>query len=112
MSLCGYYLGMLFIDDKRYGRRNMQQVGFAFDFLIYLFAAIVRFLPAPLVVPQLTVPLRHSSSSSCAPRARRLPPSSSCTVRHDAPLALPALFTKLSPLLPCRLLVLLEPGAL
>ncbi|TNY17701.1 major facilitator superfamily domain-containing protein [Rhodotorula diobovata] len=40
VSLCGYYLGMLFIDDKRYGRRNMQQVGFAFDFLIYLFAAI------------------------------------------------------------------------
>lgn len=42
MSLCGYYLAFLFIDDKRYGRRNMQQVGFAFDFFIYLFAAIVR----------------------------------------------------------------------
>jgi len=42
VSLCGYYLAFLFIDDKRYGRRNMQQVGFAFDFFIYLFAAIVR----------------------------------------------------------------------
>ncbi|BGP42538.1 hypothetical protein JCM10449v2_006550 [Rhodotorula kratochvilovae] len=40
VSLCGYYLAFLFIDDKRYGRRRMQQVGFFFDFFIYLFAAI------------------------------------------------------------------------
>ncbi|GAA5995758.1 uncharacterized protein JCM10292_004728 [Rhodotorula paludigena] len=40
VSLCGYYLAFLLIDNKFYGRRNMQQVGFAFDFFIYLFAAI------------------------------------------------------------------------
>lgn len=44
VSLCGYYLAFLLIDNKFYGRRNMQQVGFAFDFFIYLFAAIVRFV--------------------------------------------------------------------
>ncbi|BGP13522.1 hypothetical protein JCM10213_005364 [Rhodosporidiobolus nylandii] len=40
VSLCGYYLSFLLIDHKLYGRRNMIQIGFAFDFFIYLFAAI------------------------------------------------------------------------
>jgi hypothetical protein len=40
VSLVGYYLAFFFIDHKLYGRRRMQQVGFAFDFFIYLFAAI------------------------------------------------------------------------
>ncbi|GAA5877864.1 hypothetical protein JCM8547_002700 [Rhodosporidiobolus lusitaniae] len=40
VSLCGYYCAFLLIDHKMYGRRRMQQVGFAFDFFIYLFAAI------------------------------------------------------------------------
>ncbi|GAA5975570.1 hypothetical protein JCM11641_003537 [Rhodosporidiobolus odoratus] len=40
VSMCGYYLSFLLIDHKIYGRRKMIQVGFAFDFFIYLFAAI------------------------------------------------------------------------
>ncbi|POY76385.1 inorganic phosphate (Pi) transporter, also low-affinity manganese transporter [Rhodotorula taiwanensis] len=39
-SLVGYYMAFIFIDHKGYGRRNMQMVGFTFDFLIYLFAGI------------------------------------------------------------------------
>ncbi|BGP34388.1 hypothetical protein JCM10296v2_006208 [Rhodotorula toruloides] len=40
VSLCGYYMAFFFIDHKLYGRRRMQLVGFAFDFIIYLFGAI------------------------------------------------------------------------
>ncbi|GAA6043351.1 hypothetical protein JCM8097_008044 [Rhodosporidiobolus ruineniae] len=40
VSLCGYYCAFLLIDHKLYGRRMMQQVGFAWDFFLYLFAAI------------------------------------------------------------------------
>ncbi|GAA5859566.1 hypothetical protein JCM5353_001507 [Sporobolomyces roseus] len=40
ISLVGYYLAMFLIDHKFYGRRRMQQVGFTFAFLIFLFGAI------------------------------------------------------------------------
>ncbi|BGP02553.1 hypothetical protein NBRC10513v2_006203 [Rhodotorula toruloides] len=40
VSLTGYYMAFFFIDHKLYGRRRMQLVGFAFDFIIYLFGAI------------------------------------------------------------------------
>ncbi|BGP26739.1 hypothetical protein JCM10295v2_005699 [Rhodotorula toruloides] len=63
VSLCGYYLAFFFIDHKLYGRRKMQQVGFAFDFLIYLFAAIffhqLRVKGAPIAAFQF---MYHFSS--------------------------------------------------
>jgi len=40
VSLAGYYLAALLIDHKSYGRKTMQQVGFAVQFLLYLFGAI------------------------------------------------------------------------
>ncbi|KAM0751247.1 MFS general substrate transporter [Meredithblackwellia eburnea MCA 4105] len=40
VSLCGYYMAALLIDHKSYGRKTMQQVGFFFDFLLFLFGAI------------------------------------------------------------------------
>ena len=40
MSLVGYYLAALLIDHKSYGRVRMQQVGFAMDFILFLFGAI------------------------------------------------------------------------
>ncbi|GAA6061809.1 hypothetical protein JCM10212_004865 [Sporobolomyces blumeae] len=40
VSLAGYYLAMILIDHKFYGRRRMQQIGFGMDFLIFLFGAI------------------------------------------------------------------------
>ncbi|KAL8280948.1 hypothetical protein RQP46_006627 [Phenoliferia psychrophenolica] len=40
VSLAGYYLAALLIDHKSYGRKMMQQVGFFFDFIFFLFGAI------------------------------------------------------------------------
>lgn len=40
VSLVGYYLAAFLIDHKYYGRVRMQQVGFAMDFLLFLFGAI------------------------------------------------------------------------
>lgn len=48
MSLAGYYCAFLFIDDKRYGRRRMQFVGFSMDFILFVVAA---FAFTPLTAP-------------------------------------------------------------
>ncbi|KAI5475472.1 MFS phosphate transporter, partial [Pseudohyphozyma bogoriensis] len=40
IQLIGYYLAAFLIDQKWYGRKMMQQVGFAVEFLCYLFGAI------------------------------------------------------------------------
>ncbi|KAH6996648.1 major facilitator superfamily domain-containing protein [Ilyonectria sp. MPI-CAGE-AT-0026] len=39
VSLCGYYLASLFIDNKLYGRKMMQQVGFFMCFLMFVIPA-------------------------------------------------------------------------
>ncbi|CZS89007.1 hypothetical protein WAI453_010435 [Rhynchosporium graminicola] len=39
VSLCGYYLASFFIDNKLYGRKMMQQVGFFMDFLFFVIPA-------------------------------------------------------------------------
>ena len=36
VSLVGYYLASFLIDNKLYGRRNMQMVGFAMDFILFV----------------------------------------------------------------------------
>ncbi|KAI5475473.1 MFS phosphate transporter [Pseudohyphozyma bogoriensis] len=40
VSLVGYYMAALLIDQKWYGRKVMQQVGFFFEFIFFLFGAI------------------------------------------------------------------------
>jgi len=35
-SLCGYYLASFLIDNKLYGRKNMQIIGFLFDFILFV----------------------------------------------------------------------------
>ncbi|CAL3966331.1 hypothetical protein PZA11_003015 [Diplocarpon coronariae] len=39
VSLCGYYLATFLIDNKLYGRKNMQQVGFLMDFILFIVPA-------------------------------------------------------------------------
>ncbi|RSL57836.1 hypothetical protein BHE90_014137 [Fusarium euwallaceae] len=39
VSMCGYYLASLLIDNKLYGRKNMQQVGFLMCFLMFVIPA-------------------------------------------------------------------------
>lgn len=39
VSLCGYYLAAFMIDNKFYGRKTMQQVGFMADFILFVVAA-------------------------------------------------------------------------
>lgn len=39
VSLCGYYLASFLIDHKFYGRKNMQQVGFLMDFILFVVPA-------------------------------------------------------------------------
>ncbi|CAM1507303.1 Fc.00g069440.m01.CDS01 [Cosmosporella sp. VM-42] len=39
VSLCGYYLASLLIDNKMYGRKMMQQVGFLMCFLMFVIPA-------------------------------------------------------------------------
>ncbi|KAI8690634.1 hypothetical protein LRP88_07901 [Fusarium phalaenopsidis] len=39
VSMCGYYLASLLIDNKMYGRKNMQQVGFLMCFLMFVIPA-------------------------------------------------------------------------
>ncbi|CAJ2501992.1 Uu.00g048450.m01.CDS01 [Anthostomella pinea] len=39
VSLCGYYAASLLIDNKLYGRKNMQQVGFFMCFLMFVIPA-------------------------------------------------------------------------
>ncbi|KAK2629411.1 hypothetical protein QTJ16_000231 [Diplocarpon rosae] len=39
VSLCGYYLATFLIDHKLYGRKNMQQVGFLMDFILFIVPA-------------------------------------------------------------------------
>lgn len=39
VSLCGYYMAVFFIDNKLYGRRNMQMVGFALCFILFVIPA-------------------------------------------------------------------------
>ena len=36
VSLCGYYLASFLIDNKLYGRKNMQMVGFLMDFIFFV----------------------------------------------------------------------------
>jgi len=36
VSLCGYYLASFLIDNKFYGRKTMQQVGFFMDFILFV----------------------------------------------------------------------------
>ncbi|KAH8674576.1 putative inorganic phosphate transporter C8E4.01c [Tricladium varicosporioides] len=40
VSLCGYYLASFLIDIKFVGRKRMQQLGFAMDFILFLVPAI------------------------------------------------------------------------
>ncbi|KAK5084891.1 hypothetical protein LTR70_006420 [Exophiala xenobiotica] len=39
VSLCGYYLASFLIDNKLYGRKNMQTVGFMMDFILFVIPA-------------------------------------------------------------------------
>ncbi|SLM34208.1 mfs phosphate transporter [Lasallia pustulata] len=39
VSLCGYYLASFFIDNKLYGRKKMQTVGFLMDFILFVIPA-------------------------------------------------------------------------
>ncbi|KAK1986307.1 major facilitator superfamily domain-containing protein [Colletotrichum cereale] len=39
VSLCGYYLASMFIDNKLYGRKMMQQVGFLMCFIMFVIPA-------------------------------------------------------------------------
>ena len=39
VSLVGYYMGALLIDNKIYGRNNMMQVGFLMDFILFVVPA-------------------------------------------------------------------------
>ncbi|SLM37689.1 mfs phosphate transporter [Lasallia pustulata] len=39
VSLCGYYLASFLIDNKLYGRKNMQMVGFLMDFILFVVPA-------------------------------------------------------------------------
>ncbi|PQE07021.1 MFS phosphate transporter protein [Rutstroemia sp. NJR-2017a BBW] len=39
VSLCGYYCASFLIDNKLYGRKWMQQVGFALDFILFVIPA-------------------------------------------------------------------------
>jgi hypothetical protein len=39
VSLCGYYMASFFIDNKLYGRKMMQQVGFLLDFVLFVVPA-------------------------------------------------------------------------
>ena len=39
VSLVGYYMAFLFVDDKRYGRRKMQAIGFFMDFILFVIPA-------------------------------------------------------------------------
>jgi len=39
VSLCGYYLASFLIDNKLYGRKNMQTVGFLMDFILFVIPA-------------------------------------------------------------------------
>ena len=39
VSLCGYYLASFMIDNKLYGRKWMQTVGFAMDFILFVIPA-------------------------------------------------------------------------
>ncbi|TVY42790.1 Inorganic phosphate transporter, partial [Lachnellula subtilissima] len=40
VSLCGYYLASFLIDNKTVGRKRMQQLGFAMDFVLFLVPAL------------------------------------------------------------------------
>lgn len=39
VSLCGYYLASFLIDNKLYGRKHMQSVGFMMDFILFVIPA-------------------------------------------------------------------------
>lgn len=39
VSLCGYYLASFLIDNKLYGRKHMQTVGFLMDFILFMIPA-------------------------------------------------------------------------
>lgn len=39
VSLCGYYLASFLIDNKLYGRKHMQSVGFLLDFILFVVPA-------------------------------------------------------------------------
>ncbi|KAL2444829.1 hypothetical protein ABEF95_017290 [Exophiala dermatitidis] len=39
VSLCGYYLASFLIDNKLYGRKHMQSVGFLMDFILFIVPA-------------------------------------------------------------------------
>lgn len=39
VSLCGYYLASFLIDNKLYGRKHMQTVGFLMDFILFVIPA-------------------------------------------------------------------------
>jgi len=39
VSLCGYYLASFLIDNKIYGRKNMQQIGFLMCFIMFVIPA-------------------------------------------------------------------------
>jgi hypothetical protein len=39
VSLCGYYLASFTIDNKLFGRKNMQQLGFLMDFILFVVPA-------------------------------------------------------------------------
>ncbi|EXJ78048.1 hypothetical protein A1O3_09209 [Capronia epimyces CBS 606.96] len=39
VSLCGYYLASFLIDNKLYGRKHMQSIGFLMDFILFIVPA-------------------------------------------------------------------------
>jgi MFS family permease len=39
VSLCGYYLASFLIDNKMYGRKHMQTIGFLMDFILFVIPA-------------------------------------------------------------------------
>ncbi|KIV92201.1 hypothetical protein PV10_06659 [Exophiala mesophila] len=39
VSLCGYYLASFLIDNKMYGRKHMQSIGFMMDFILFIVPA-------------------------------------------------------------------------